>query len=418
MRKKHRGPKTPGPTGRKDALGVGLPLIMFLVAVVAFVVTYVLVYPSTVIAKKLGAVDLPSERRIHTHATTRMGGIAIFGGIVITLALTYLLCRMHIFPRELVPPPNVNVWGVFIGMLLMFIVGCIDDVFQIRALYKLFGQIAASIIVAASGVMLSQISLPGIPGFVDLGIFAWPLTVFWLVAFANIINLIDGLDGLAAGVSAITFGANFVLSLMNGIPATALVAIVGVAVCLAFLRFNFHPAKLFMGDSGSLTLGFLLGIVSLMGVMRMATLSSVAVPVIIAGIPVLDTFSAIIRRRREHISISEPDKGHIHHSLMKAGLDQRGVVLTIYAICAVFAVSGIVVAGSHDAVRFVVVILDLGVAAFLVWKLKLFGAVLAHVYSPADRKAGRGKPVKTEFDDVMPPRGQQPEESEGQDEDA
>ena len=223
---------------------MGLPLIMFLVAVVAFAVTYVLVYPSTVIAKKLGAVDLPSERRIHTHATTRMGGIAIFGGIVITLALTNLLCRMHIFPRELVPPPNVNEWGVFIGMLLMFIVGCIDDVFQIRALYKLFGQIAASIIVAASGVMLSQISLPGILGFVDLGIFAWPLTVFWLVAFANIINLIDGLDGLAAGVSAITFGANFVLSLMNGIPATALVAIVGVAVCLAFLRFNFHPAKL------------------------------------------------------------------------------------------------------------------------------------------------------------------------------
>ena len=384
---------------------MGLPLIMFLVAVVAFAITYALVYPSTVIAKKLGAVDLPSERRIHTHATTRMGGIAIFGGVVITLAIVYALCNARIIPNELHPPPNVNLWGVFAGMVVMFIVGCIDDVFQIRALYKFIGQIVASIIVAASGVMLIQIRVIGVPGFVDLGILAWPLTVFWLVAFANIINLIDGLDGLAAGVCAITFSAFFVLSLMNNTPATAFIALVGVAVCLAFLRFNFHPAKLFMGDSGSLTLGFLLGIVSLMGVMRMATLASLAVPVIIAGIPVLDTFSAIIRRRREHISISEPDKGHIHHSLMKAGLDQRGVVLTIYAICGVFAVSGIVVAGSHDIVRVVVVILDLGVAAFLVWRLKLFGAVLAHVYSPADRKAGRGKPVATEFDDVMPPRG-------------
>ena len=383
---------------------MGTPLIMFLVAVVAFAITYALVRPSARIAKRLGAVDQPSERRVHKRATTRMGGISIFFGITIPLLIVYLLGLAHIMPGEFMLPPNINVPCLFIGMLVMFVVGCIDDVYQIRARYKLLGQIVAAVIVAASGVLLTDIKMFANEGFFDLGILAWPLTVFWLVAFANIINLIDGLDGLAAGVSGITFAAFFVLSLMTDSIATALIAIVGVAACLAFLHFNFHPAKLFMGDCGSLTLGFLLGIVSLLGVMKAATFTSLAVPVIIAGIPVLDTFSAIIRRKREHISISAPDKGHIHHSLMKAGFDQRRVVLTIYGICAVFAVSGIVVAGSDDLVRFIVIIIDLAVAAFLVWKLKLFGAVLAHVYEPAQRRRNTGRPVETEFDDVMPPR--------------
>ena len=383
---------------------MGLPLILFLVALVAFAITYALVYPSTVIAKKLGAVDLPSERRVHTHATTRMGGIAIFFGIVVTLGLVYALCGARVLPHELLLPRGINVVGVFAGMLVMFAVGCIDDVFQIKARYKLVGQIIAAIVVAASGVMLEDIRLFGSSEYFYFGVFSWPLTVFWLVAFANIINLIDGLDGLAAGVCGITYGAFFILSLMTDSIATALIAIVGVAVCLAFLRFNFHPAKLFMGDCGSLTLGLLLGIVSLMGIMKTATFTSLAVPVIIAGIPVLDTFSAIIRRKREHVSISVPDKGHIHHSLLKSGLDQRRVVLVIYGVCAVFAVSGIVIAGSNDIVRIVVVVLDLAVAAFLVWKLKLFGVVLAHYYEPAHRKGGNGRPVQSEFDDVIPPR--------------
>ncbi len=381
---------------------------MFIVAIVAFGLTYVLVRPSVHIAKRLGAVDLPSERRVHKRATTRMGGIAIFFGITIPLALVYVLCINGLLPMPLHPPRNINVWGVAAGMIAMFVVGCIDDVFQIPARYKLLGQIVAAIIVAASGVMLSDIKLFGSNDYFFFGFMSWPITVFWLVAFANIINLIDGLDGLAAGVCGITYGAFFVLSLMTDIPSTALVALVGVAACMAFLRFNFHPAKLFMGDCGSLTLGFLLGIISLMGIMKTATFTSLAVPVIIAGIPVLDTLSAIIRRKREHVSFATPDKGHIHHTLMRAGFDQRRVVLTIYAICGVFAVSGIVVAGSNDLVRIIVIVVDLGVAAFLVWRLKLFGVVLAHYYTPARRRHGQnrgeGKPVETEFDDLMPPR--------------
>ena len=384
---------------------MGIPLIMFLVAVLSFVITYVLVRPSARIAKRLGAVDQPSERRVHKRATTRMGGIAIFFGIMVPLAIVYGLGAAGIMPSVFLLPSNINVPVLFAGMAIMFIVGCVDDVFQIRALYKFIGQIVAAIVVAASGVMLTDIHMFANDGFFELGLLAWPITVFWLVAFANIINLIDGLDGLAAGVCGITLAAFFVLSLMTDSIATALIAIVGVAACVAFLRFNFHPAKLFMGDCGSLTLGFLLGVVSLLGVMKAATFTSLAVPVIIAGIPVLDTFSAIIRRKREHISISVPDKGHIHHSLMKAGFDQRRVVLTIYGICAVFAVSGIVVAGSDDIVRFVVIVLDLAVAAFLVWKLKLFGVVLAHIYEPAQRRRNAGRPVQTEFDEVMPPRG-------------
>lgn len=382
---------------------MGLPLIITLIAIVSFTVTYALVRPSIRIAKRLGAVDLPDARRVHTQPTTRMGGIALFFGICIPLAITYVLCNLGVLPIELHPPENINVMGVFAGMLIMFAVGCVDDAFQIRPRYKLVGQIVASIVIVASGVMLTHIKMLNGSDFIQFGFLAWPITVFWLVAFANIINLVDGLDGLAAGVCGITYTAFFILSLMTSSYFTALIAIVAVAACLAFLRFNFHPAQLFMGDCGSNTLGLLLGVVSLLGVMKVASFTSLAVPIIIAGIPVLDTFSAIIRRKREHLSISAPDKGHIHHSLLQSGLDQRHVVLTIYAICGVFAVSGIAVAGSIDIVRIVIVIIDLAVAGYLVWKLKLFGVVLAHYYATSERTRSH-KPVPTEFDGVMPPR--------------
>lgn len=358
---------------------ISTPVGLILVAVLAFAFTYALVPVSMAIATKLGAIDEPSERRVHKDPTPRMGGIAIFGGIMGALAIAFILHKIGLAPT-LDFPDSFNTILIAISIVVIFAVGAIDDVVQIHPWVKLLGQIIASCIAVAGGVLLTDIHSGAADLFVAFGIWAYPITVFYLVAFANIINLIDGLDGLAAGVAAITGAAFLVLSCQLNIWATATMAAALVASCIAFLRFNFNPAKLFMGDCGSLTLGFILGMVSLMGTMRVSSITSLAVPVVIAAIPVLDTFAAIIRRKRSHVPVGSPDKQHLHHSLLKMGFSQKRVVLTIYAICAIFAISGVVIAETPLWVRIVVIIVDLLIAAFLVWKLGLFGKVMGRYY--------------------------------------
>lgn len=350
-----------------------------LVAVVSFVLTIVLVPFSIVIARKFGAIDEPNSRRVHQVATPRMGGVALFGGMMGSLALAWIFHKTGIAP-ELDFPDNLNTGLIALSIVLIFLVGVVDDIKQIRARTKFLGQIVVACVAVLGGVLLTDIH-SGQAGFtLAFGIWAYPITVLYLVAFANIVNLIDGLDGLAAGVAAIAGSAFLILSCQLHIWATATMAVALVASCLAFLKFNFHPAKLFMGDSGSLTLGFILGMVSLMGTMRVSSVTSLAVPVVIAAIPVLDTFAAIIRRKRKGVSIGTPDKEHIHHSLLKLGFSQRRVVLTIYAICAIFAASGIAIAGTPLAVRVGVLVVDFAIAVVLVWKLGLFGKVMGRYY--------------------------------------
>lgn len=358
---------------------ISTPVGLITVAVIAFALTYALVPVSMTIAAKLGAIDKPSERRVHKKPTPRMGGIALFGGIMGALAIAYILHKVGLAPT-LDFPDSFNTILIAASIIVMFVVGAIDDVRQIHPWVKLIGQIVASCIAVAGGVLLTDIHSGAADLFIAFGIWAYPITVFYLVAFANIINLIDGLDGLAAGVAAITGAAFLILSCQLNIWATATMAAALVASCIAFLRFNFNPAKLFMGDCGSLTLGFILGMVSLMGTMRVSSITSLAVPVVIAAIPVLDTFAAIIRRKRSHVPVGSPDKQHLHHSLLKMGFSQRRVVLTIYGICAIFAISGILIAETPLSVRIVVVIVDLLLAAFLVWKLGLFGKVMGRYY--------------------------------------
>lgn len=366
-------------------------VVIVLGALAAFAITYALVPLSITVAKKLGAVDKPSRRRVHTKTTTRMGGIALFFGIVVPLIVVFATGVGGMSSEGFAVIGDVNLVGVFVGFLIMFLTGCIDDVVQIDAKWKLTGQIIASVIVAASGIMLQRLLTYNGDVFIDFGIFAWPITLFWLVAFANVVNLIDGLDGLAAGVCGICALSLFVMAVMTGNWSTAMCAIVVLASCLAFLRFNFYPARLFMGDSGSLTLGFALGIVSLMGVMKVSTITSFVVPVVIAGIPVIDTAAAIIRRSSKHEPVGQADTEHIHHSLLNMGYNQRRVVLTIYALCVAFAVSGVVIAKTGLAVRLVVIAIDFILATYLVRKLNLFGDVLVHFYERRDHANTRGR---------------------------
>ena len=356
-----------------------------IVFVVTVVVTLVMVPVSKRIAFVLGAVDYPSNRRVNKEPVPRCGGIGLYCGFMVGLALLYV---------------GTNYWGwdihntyylqslnyplLFVGVTCMFILGLVDDINQIHAGVKFLFQIVAATVVAFSGVSIGSVYLFGC-GFIDLGILDIPLTVLYLVIFVNIINLIDGLDGLAAGIVAICSIALMFLVLERGTVTLACVCVCLLASCLGFLRYNFNPASIFMGDSGSHFLGLMLGIISLAGVARMSSVVVLVVPIIIAGVPVIDTASAIVRRLLSHKSIGEPDLNHIHHRLLRVGLSHRATVLVLYAITAIMAIVAVLLDTMTGPVRSVatVVVIILGFVITIV--LGAAGPVLQHYYE------GRGK---------------------------
>lgn len=363
--------------------------------VIAAVATMVLTPLCKTIAFKVDAVDYPNERRVNKTPIPRMGGIAIFGSASLCLIALGVgiewLDLSDPFGSTLPLDPSastVNYPLALAGVTFMFLVGIVDDMKQLRARYKLIGQIIAACIVAASGLLFSSIRDPFSNGFIEFGWFSYPLTVFYLVAFANVINLIDGLDGLAAGISAISAITIFIFAVITHRYDAAFCSIVIAGACVGFLRYNFNPASIFMGDSGALFLGFSLGAVSLLAIARSAFIMSVMVPVLAAGIPVLDTASAILRRMRAHRSIGEPDKGHIHHRLLEAGFSQRRTVLIMWGWTLILAASGIVITETTGFLRILFALIVCAVTLYVVIKLRLLEPVLRHHYSPRERTDG------------------------------
>ena len=360
-------------------------LVLFAVAAI---VTILLVPAAKAFAVKVDAIDYPNARRVNTEPTPRMGGLAMLGGLVAALIVLELGRALFGWADPFVPHPSleVNYVGVGISVLVIFFVGAVDDVVSLNPKVKFLGQIIAACIAVASGLLLSSIRAPIGEGTVEFGWFAYPLTVFYLVAFANVINLIDGLDGLAAGITAISAFTIFLLSVMTGRPDAAVMAIALVGVCVGFLRYNFHPASIFMGDSGSLLLGYSLGVVSLFAVARASAFVSLLVPLIAAGIPILDTAAAIVRRLRAHQPIDSPDKGHIHHRLLESGFSQRNTVLIMWACTAALSVCGMVISNMGGLPRIIAIIAIAAIATFVVFKLHLLEPVLIHHYHPRGRK--------------------------------
>lgn len=336
------------------------------------------------IAVALGAVDMPNPRRINKVPVPRMGGIAIFLGIVAAFVAQYVGTLCFDWPAVLVPSPKlqVNYWMLVAAFLVIFLTGVIDDARSLLPWQKLIGQIAAATIAAAGGLVIGAISNPFARGVIDLGWLAYPVTVVYLVSYTNIINLIDGLDGLAAGISGIASVTMFALSVLGHRPDAAALSVAVAGASLAFLRYNFHPASIFMGDSGSLTLGFALGTVSLLSVTRFAGLTTIIVPLVIAAVPIIDTFSAIVRRLRGHVSISHADRGHIHHRLMAEGFDQRQSVLLMYAWTALLCVGSVVMTQVSTWPRIAVFCVLLGASMVFARHLHLFEPVLLHHYDP------------------------------------
>lgn len=298
---------------------------------------------------------------------------------------------------------SVNFVVLTIGVLFMFLVGLYDDARNLKASVKFTGQLIACFIVAASGLLLSQIQNPFCEGeFIEFGWLSYPLTAIYLVCFANVINLIDGLDGLASGISAISAATIFSFSVFAGRLEAAIICVIIVGMCLGFLHSNRHPASIFMGDSGSLLLGLMLGIASLSAVARSTLIISLLVPILAAGVPIMDTAAAIIRRTRAHQRIDEPDRGHIHHRLLDAGFSQDTTVLIMWLWTAALSICAIILSESDGILRLIAIILAAVITGVAIFKLKLLDPVLRHYYNPRGKKSAKGAQNHTRNAGVNP----------------
>lgn len=301
--------------------------MLYLTLVVAFVASIVLTPLVKRLAFRIGAVDKPNQRKVHAKVMPRLGGLAIF----LAFMIGFLIMR----------PDDPAAWAIIVGAVIIVITGILDDMYEITAKAKLFGQLLAALIVVFwGGLEIPLINLP-FGGELFLGYLNIPLTILWIVGITNAINLIDGLDGLAAGVSTIALitltGMAFIKMDVFVIVTASILAV----STLGFLFYNFHPAKIFMGDTGALFLGFMISVLALSG-FKNVTFISLVIPIIILGVPVSDTFFAIVRRIREKQPLSAPDKSHLHHCLLRAGFSHRQTVLVIYGIAALFGLAAII----------------------------------------------------------------------------
>lgn len=352
-------------------------LLLICVAAVVTLVTTPLV---RTIGIRTGAVARPGGRNVHEGLIPRIGGIAIFLGIAASVATQWAGEAYFGWQKVLLDESSggTNILGVFGGLVLIFVVGLVDDLVCLKPGAKLAGQVMAAAVVAAAGLRISFVGNPVSNGLIMLGVLSVPITVIYLVGFANVINLIDGLDGLAAGVSAIAAMSLLVLAAQgNRMDAGALASAL-IGACLAFLVFNFNPASIFMGDSGSMTLGFTLATISLLGVMKTTAAIALAVPLLIIGVPIFDTASAIVRRLRHKRPIQEADKGHIHHRLLGRGFNQRQTVLIIYVWSSALALGGYAVRYAPGVFKVVAVLVLFVITAFMAHWLGLYEAAHHH----------------------------------------
>lgn len=302
---------------------------MFLATfLIALILTILLTPMVRSFAPEIGAVDKPAARKVHTHNTPRTGGIAIFFGFSVAVLFGLLIGAEH--GIKINPHP---ILGILLGGSIVLLVGLADDMRRLKPLTKLFWQVVGASIAIYFGVEISFVTNLVINGVSPLGLVAIPLTLLWLVGMTNAVNLIDGLDGLASGVTLIAAGTLFVVAVRTHQPGAALLMLAAAGSALGFLRYNFFPASIFLGDSGSYFLGFILAGSAIIGVFKTTLVVALFLPLVILAVPIFDTTFAVIRRIRGHKSLFAADDRHIHHFLLRAGLSQREAVMSIYVAC-------------------------------------------------------------------------------------
>lgn len=350
---------------------------------VAFLATYALVPLVRKLAIKVDAVDYPDARRVNTEPIPRMGGLAMIGGLLVAIVVELLGEHfLHWYGFFTTHTLGVNYLIVLAGALVVAAVGVVDDIKSIKPLAKLLGQILGAVIITLGGVLISHVSNPFGPGLIHFGWLAYPLTVIYLVVFMNAINLIDGLDGLAAGIVCIAAIALFSTALFMWRVETAFLSMLLIGMTAAFLRYNFHPASIFMGDSGSLFLGMMIGVVSILGIMRASTVVVLISPFIVAAIPFIDSLAAIIRRIKRHQPIQQADKDHLHHRLLRSGLNQRQAVGIVWGWTFLLGICAFLITMFPGWLTWLIVIV-LIVASFVIfYKTGIFEMVLRHYYNP------------------------------------
>lgn len=287
------------------------------------------------IAIKAGAIDIPKDgRRMHKTPIARMGGLSIFYGFIVAI-----LCFGNL-DREL--------WGILLGATIIVILGIVDDIKALPAAPKFITQIIAAIIPVYMGSKIQFVSIPFLNNSSNIvfdDIISFVLSVIWIVGVTNAVNLIDGLDGLAAGVSTIASSSIFFIALIDGNSFVSLVSVCLVGACLGFLPYNLNPAKIFMGDTGATFLGYIMAVMSIQGMFKSYTVITFIIPVLVLGLPLFDTSFAIIRRVIQHKPIMQADRGHLHHRLIDMGFNQKQTVSILYTISALLGLSAIIMEG-------------------------------------------------------------------------
>ena len=301
---------------------------VILVVVSCMIFTMLITFLVKKIAVHVGAIDIPNKRKVHKVPIPRLGGLAIFLGFL----FGYMIFGVQ----------SVQMNSILIGGFIIVLVGMIDDIKPLDPKIKLLGQIAAACVVIFYGnILLNKVTAFGL--YIEFGFLSYPLTIIFILGCMNIINLIDGLDGLCSGTCAIFYLTIGIIAFMKNYLGALNISLTFIMLgsSLGFLFHNFHPAKIFLGDSGSLFQGFMIATISLLG-FKTATLVSLFVPLLILGIPILDTLFAIIRRLLKHQPIYLPDKSHLHHQLLSMGLSHRNTVLAIYGMNILFAIASII----------------------------------------------------------------------------
>jgi len=267
------------------------------------------------LAFKIGAVDKPCKRKVHTKLMPRLGGLAVFAGFMAISVIFYGF--------------DTRVLGIMAGGSIILLLGILDDKYDLPARYKLLGQIAAAAVVVTTGTVIRFVDNP-FDGYIGLGAFAIPLTILWIVGITNALNLIDGLDGLASGISLIALATFTIMAYRTDQVVVAMLTLALAGAVLGFLRYNFHPASIFLGDSGAMFLGFMIASLAVMGLLKSVTAITVITPVLVLAVPIFDTAFAMLRRFFNGKPIMNADQGHLHHRLLAFGLSHRQVVLVIY----------------------------------------------------------------------------------------